>query len=239
MDEPRSGGPERALHDSRARAFHRDRRHPTFALSMPPDAASDRPSSNPREPASRDSTPRDAAAPDGAPRDPALRLWVALARAYRAIEAHAAADVARHGLTVAEFGILEALHHKGRLLLGALGQTILVSSGGITFLVDRLERRGLVAREQCPDDRRARYATLTPEGRRFIARIFPEHAARLHAALGGLDAEEQHEAFALLRTLGMHAAGLPTDDAPARSPKSPAKRATASGAKRPGRAKRG
>lgn len=149
-------------------------------------------------------------------RDPALRLWVALARAYRAIEAHAAADVGRHGLTVAEFGILEALHHRGRLLLGALGQKILVSSGGITFLVDRLERRGLVAREQCPDDRRARYATLTPEGRRLIARIFPEHAARLREALGGLDAGEQREAFALLRRLGMHAAEQPAEDPPPR-----------------------
>ena len=148
---------------------------------------------------------------DPVARDPALRLWVALARAYRAIEAHAAADAARHGLTVAEFGILEALHHKGRLLLGALGQTILVSSGGITFLVDRLARRGLVAREQCPDDRRARYAVLTPEGRRLIARIFPEHAARLREALGGLDATEQREAFALVRRIGRHAAELPVE----------------------------
>ena len=165
-------------------------------------------------------------------RDPALRLWVALARAYRAIEAHAAADVARHGLTVAEFGILEALHHRGRLLLGALGQKILVSSGGITFLVDRLERRGLVARERCPDDRRARYATLTPEGRRLIARIFPEHAARLREALGGLDAGEQREAFALLRRLGMHAAEQPTEEAPPAGPTKRAARRPAKGARR-------
>ena len=162
-------------------------------------------------------------------RDPALRLWVALARAYRAIEAHAAADVARHGLTVAEFGILEALHHKGRLLLGALGQTILVSSGGITFLVDRLERRGLVEREQCPDDRRARYAVLTPEGRRLIARIFPEHAARMREALAGLDAAGQREAFTLVRQLGLHAAEVPIEQPAAR----PAAKRPARGTRRP------
>ena len=50
----------------------------------------------------------------------ALKTWVVLARAYLAIERHVAADVARHDLTASEFGILEALYHKGPLLLGDL-----------------------------------------------------------------------------------------------------------------------
>ena len=148
--------------------------------------------------------------------DRALRLWVVLARAYRAIEAHAAADAARHGLTLAEFGILEALWHKGQLLLGELGQRILVSSGGITFLVDRLEARGLVAREECEEDRRARYAVLTREGERLVQRIFPEHQARLHQVLAGLDAGQQAEAAEFLKRLGLHAASIEVEPAPAR-----------------------
>ena len=149
--------------------------------------------------------------------DPALHLWVVLARAHRAIQAHATADAARHGLTLAEFGILEALWHKGRLLLGELGQTILVSSGGITFLVDRLEGRGLVAREECEEDRRARYAVLTREGERLVERIFPEHAQRIKAVLGGLEPAEQREAAELLKRLGRHAGSLETEAAPARA----------------------
>lgn len=148
---------------------------------------------------------------------PALHLWVVLARAFRAIEQHAAADAARHELTLAEFGILEALWHKGRLLLGELGQTILVSSGGITFLVDRLEGRGLVAREECEEDRRARYAVLTREGEKLVQRIFPEHAARLQAVLAGLDASEQKQAAELLKQLGRHAADTESEAPPARS----------------------
>ncbi|HEY0777923.1 MAG TPA: MarR family transcriptional regulator, partial [Gemmatirosa sp.] len=74
----------------------------------------------------------------------ALKLWVVLARAHAAIAARAAADIARHGLTLAEFGVLEALHHKGRMLLGEVQRSLLVSSGGVTYLVDRLERRGWV-----------------------------------------------------------------------------------------------
>src|SRR5690349_14934177 len=77
----------------------------------------------------------------------ALRLWVILSRAHEAIARHAEADVARHGLTIAEFAIIEALHHVGPMLLGELQRKILVSSGGVTYLVDRLEHRGLVRRQ--------------------------------------------------------------------------------------------
>ena len=108
--------------------------------------------------------------------DLALKLWVVLARSFRAIEAHAEADVARHELTLAEFGVLEALFHKGPLLLGDLQRRILVSSGGVTWLVNRLVKRGLVERRPCEGDKRARYAALTPRGEAFVKRIFPEHA---------------------------------------------------------------
>jgi MarR family 2-MHQ and catechol resistance regulon transcriptional repressor len=138
-----------------------------------------------------------------------LKLWVVLARAYAAIERHIAADVAEHGLTVTEFGILEALHHKGPLLLGEIQRKVLVTSGGITYLVDRLVEKGLVRREASPTDRRARFAVLTPAGSRLIARIFPDHAERIRAVLDGLTAREQEEATDLLRRLGTGAAEHP------------------------------
>ena len=135
-----------------------------------------------------------------------LKLWVVLARAHAAVEKHAAAHVARHELTMTEFGILEALYHKGPMLLGEVQRRILVSSGGITYLVDRLERRGLVERRECAEDRRARYAALTDEGEALISRIFPEHAACIEQALSGLEHKDKRQALELLRTLGRTAA---------------------------------
>ena len=139
----------------------------------------------------------------------ALKLWIVLSRAQSAVARHTEADVARHGLTIAEFGILEALYHRGPLLLGDLQRKILVSSGGVTYLVDRLEGKGLVERQDCPTDRRARYAALTSAGETLVARIFPEHARTIAAALSGLTKAEQAEATALLRTLGQAADELP------------------------------
>ncbi|HEX6939235.1 MAG TPA: MarR family transcriptional regulator [Longimicrobiales bacterium] len=138
----------------------------------------------------------------------ALKLWVVLARAFNAVQAHARADVARHGLTLAEFAVLEALYHKGSMLLGEVQRKILVSSGGITYLVDRLVERGLVERRPCASDRRAVYAALTPDGRALIDRIFPEHARALARAVSGLDGREKADAIRLLRQLGLAAAEL-------------------------------
>jgi MarR family 2-MHQ and catechol resistance regulon transcriptional repressor len=152
----------------------------------------------------------------------ALKLWVVLARASAAVGEVAKEDVERHGLTLAEFAILEALHHKGPLLLGEVQKRVLVSSGGITFLVDRLAKRGLVERLACPSDRRARYAVLTKRGTRLMREIFPEHAAAIREAMSGLGRNEQRELTELLKLLGKEAVRVAAEMA--RSGKAPAQR---------------
>lgn len=144
----------------------------------------------------------------------ALKVWVVLARAYLAISRHVDADVARHGLTTSEFGILEALYHKGPLLLGDLQKKVLVTSGGMTYLVDRLAQKGLLTRESFPGDKRARYAVLTPEGSALIRRIFPAHAKRLARVLDALSSKEQKRLAELLRTLGKGAEKRPLPGEP-------------------------
>jgi MarR family 2-MHQ and catechol resistance regulon transcriptional repressor len=136
----------------------------------------------------------------------ALKLWVVLARAHAAVARHAEADAAQDGLTLAEFAILETLLSRGRLRVGELQEKVLVTSGGTTYLVDRLTARGLVRRADCPEDRRVRYVELTPAGDALVRGAFDRHARRIAAALAGLTPAEQEQATALLRTLGRAAA---------------------------------
>lgn len=138
----------------------------------------------------------------------ALRLWIIMSRAHTAVSNHAAADIARHGLTLAEFAILEALYHRGPMLLGEVQKRILVSSGGITFLVDRLAAKGLVERRTCETDRRARYAALTDKGTAMVAEIFPAHADTLTRAMSGISTEDQKAITTLIRTMGLAAAEM-------------------------------
>jgi MarR family 2-MHQ and catechol resistance regulon transcriptional repressor len=136
----------------------------------------------------------------------ALKLWVVLARSHESLVQVLKADIERHDLTLAEFAVLEALYHKGPRLLGEIQKRVLVSSGGMTFLVDRLAKRGLAERRECSGDRRARYAALTAKGEKLMRSIFPEHAAAIHGAMKGLKQSEQRALTALLKTLGREAA---------------------------------
>ncbi|HYW06093.1 MAG TPA: MarR family transcriptional regulator [Longimicrobium sp.] len=139
-----------------------------------------------------------------------LKLWVVLARACSAVSRHVEAHVASRGLASAtEFGVLEALYHKGTLRHGDLQEKVLVTSGAITYVVDRLAAKGLVERRECDSDRRVRYVALTPAGDEFIRDVFNEHARAIARALGGLAPEEQAAATCLLRVLGRAAAELP------------------------------
>lgn len=139
-----------------------------------------------------------------APESAALKLWVVLMKAHRAMLDFAESDVARHGLSMTEFAILEALYHKGPLLLGDLQRRILVSSGGATYLVDRLTAKGLVERVECATDRRARYAALTVAGAELIARIFPEHQQAIERATERLSARDIEQLTSQLRRMGKH-----------------------------------
>ena len=136
----------------------------------------------------------------------ALKLFVVLTRATSAVTRmiHDHEDLG--GLTVTEFGILEALYHKGPLLLGDVQRKILLSSGGVTYTVDRLEEKGFVERRECEHDRRARYAALTASGEALMHRLFPGYADRIEEAFSELSAREQDEAIALLRKLGLSVA---------------------------------
>lgn len=149
----------------------------------------------------------------GTSRDRALKLWVVLSRAYAAVAEHDREDVRRSGLSPMEFAALEALYHKGPLLIGGLQEKVLISSGGMTYVVDQLEKKGLVERRPCPEDRRARYVLLTTGGEALMDRVFPAHAEQLERALAGLDEEEKAQAIDLLRKLGLAAARLPTTPA--------------------------
>ena len=135
----------------------------------------------------------------------ALDLYVVLSRASTWVEAHAIRDIRSHDLNPTEFGILEALYHKGPLPLQQLGEKVLISSGNITYAVDKLEQKCLLARKPSQHDRRVIYAELTPQGGDLLASIFPKHELVIQQAVSGLSREEQLEATRLLKKLGVYA----------------------------------
>jgi MarR family transcriptional regulator, 2-MHQ and catechol-resistance regulon repressor len=136
----------------------------------------------------------------------ALKLFVVLERAAGSVVRCLQRNADLQGLTHTEFEILEALYHKGPLLLGDVQRKILLTSGGVTYTVDRLAEKGLVERRDCASDRRARYAALTAKGHSLMEKIFPAIAKLIEETMSTLSAREQDEAIAALRKLGLRAA---------------------------------
>jgi len=138
--------------------------------------------------------------PDG--QRTALGLWVSLARCYSTYAKAIAAKVQEYDLTVPQFGTLEALYHLGPLSLGELADKLLVTGGNVTYVMDRLESRGLVSRYRSPEDRRVVQARLTPKGRDLVANVFPGHAEYVEHLCRHLGEQEQEELRRLLKELG-------------------------------------
>ena len=154
-------------------------------------------------------------ADDPAPRDwsheeeQALRLWIALARCYVTFSRAVACKVAEYDLTAPQFGVLEALFHLGPLSLGDLAEKLLVTGGNVTYVMDRLEDQGLVARERSGDDRRVVRAHLTTKGRATIEGVFPGHIGFVRSLVGDLQPDEQADLRELLKKLGKGIADVP------------------------------
>lgn len=138
-------------------------------------------------------------------RDLSLKLFVVLSKAYKVVMERAVKDMKRNGLSATEFSVLELLYHKGRTPLQPIGEKILVTSGSITYTVDKLERKGLIRRVECSEDRRVTYAEITETGKEWFDRIFPAHAEVIESLMGGLTEEEKQMAVILLKKLGKYA----------------------------------
>lgn len=132
----------------------------------------------------------------------ALSAYIKLARAANSAMAYARGGLENAGLSLGQFAVLEALYHVGPLCLGDLARRILTSSGNLTLVIDNLEKQGLVKRRQQGSDKRFVVATITPAGRRLIARIFPAHARRITEVMGRLTPAEQEKLGDLCRKLG-------------------------------------
>ena len=133
-----------------------------------------------------------------------LKLFVVLSKVHKGMMDQAVQDMKRHGLSSTEFMILELLYHKGPSPLQQIGDKVLITSGSITYNIDKLEKKGLLRRTPSAADRRVIYAEMTEAGKQWMDKVFPLHAKALDDAMGGLSPEEKLQTIDLLKKLGHH-----------------------------------
>jgi len=137
----------------------------------------------------------------------ALGTFVKLMRASESVSSDVHRHLADKGLTISQFGILEALYHLGPMCQRDLAEKILKSAGNITMVIDNLEKQNLVVRERSTEDRRYYLIRLRDKGRALIGGIFPAHVERIRKRMSHLTIKEQQTLSKLLKKLGQHQKG--------------------------------
>jgi DNA-binding MarR family transcriptional regulator len=112
--------------------------------------------------------------------------------------------LAAYGITRADFDVLATLRRSGkpyRLTPTALSRAMMISSGGTTKRIDRLEARGLIERLDDPNDRRGVVVALTPKGVKLVDDAVEAHVADEQRVLSALRPAERKTLVRLLDAL--------------------------------------
>ena len=133
----------------------------------------------------------------------ALDAYIKLQRGAETALARTTGHLVGCGLTVSQFGVLEALYHLGVLCQRELAGKLLRSTGNVSIVLKNLESRGLVSRERDPGDNRFMRVRITEAGRELLQDVFPRHVHGIVAEMGILTATEQVELARLCRKLGL------------------------------------
>lgn len=137
-----------------------------------------------------------------------LKLFVVLTRTLDSIKKRIEEDIKGLGLNTTEFAVLELIYNKGDQPIQKIGEKVLIASSSITYVVDKLEKKNLLKRRPCVDDRRVTFAVITEEGTKLMDEIFPKHKKAIQNIMSGLDTEEKEIIIEQLKKLGYHAKGV-------------------------------
>jgi len=131
-----------------------------------------------------------------------LKTLVALSRCFQSVRRRELKTIKRVGLTVAQFGVLEILYHKGDLRICEILEGTLSTGGNMTVVIENLERSGFVVRYPDPLDGRASLIQITGKGKELIDGMFFNHVANIGDIFSVLSTGEKQQLVQLLKKLG-------------------------------------
>jgi DNA-binding MarR family transcriptional regulator len=139
-----------------------------------------------------------------------------LAECLQGFERFSGESVRQSGLTHAQFDIVATLGNTPGMSYKELGERTLITKGTLTGVIERLEQKGLVARERNSDDKRSFFVRLTPAGEELFRDVFPKviaHGKQLFTGYAAADFDALEQALGKLR-LSIAEPVPTTDDEP-------------------------
>ncbi len=124
-----------------------------------------------------------------------------LVRTYQAFDSFSAQHIRTLGLTMSQFDVVATLGNTTGMTCGEIGEKTLMVKGTLTGVLDRLEKKGLLRRQENPQDKRSVLVVLTPQGEHVFQEVFPQHLAYLAPAFSRMGQPAQKELRRLLAIL--------------------------------------
>ena len=120
-----------------------------------------------------------------------LSTLIVFSRAEHTIHKREYQTIKESGLTVAQFGVLEALYNKGDMKICEIIDSILTTSGNITVVIKNLEKDGYIQRHFDPTDKRAAVISITGKGVQLIEQMLPKHIKNINQIFDVLTDDEK------------------------------------------------
>ena len=111
-------------------------------------------------------------------------------------------DISSHGMKSSDFAVLEALYHKGSQTVRDISNAVLINTGSITYVIDKLEKKDYVKRRHCQEDRRVVYIDITEQGKKLMDEIFPKHQQVIEELFSNVTEEEKKTVIDVLKRVG-------------------------------------
>lgn len=127
--------------------------------------------------------------------------YLELMKTSKAVQEEMKSELISYSLSPTEFSVLEVILRNGRQTIHQIAKSILISSGTMTYVIDKLEKRNLLKRNPCPDDRRIIHMTLTQAGMNLMKDIMPKYDAFLNSMFNCLEHEESGQLMKLLKKI--------------------------------------
>ncbi|APZ48617.1 MarR family transcriptional regulator [Jeotgalibaca sp. PTS2502] len=137
-----------------------------------------------------------------------LKALTVLMRSSQHVQESIKRSISNFGLNPSEFGVLELLYHKGEQPIQNIGKKILLASSSLTYVIDKLESKGLVSRKPCETDRRVIFTSITEDGRKLMDEIFPLNEKDIEKIFQALEPSELEQYVELVKKVGIHAETL-------------------------------
>lgn len=137
-----------------------------------------------------------------------IKAFTVFMKASQSVEKLIKQDFLKKEINLNEYAVMELLYHRGEMPIQSIGKRVLMGSGSITYVIDKLEKKGFLYRKPCEEDRRKMFACITDAGKEYMDIRVKEQEALITKVFAEWDDEEVGTAIDLLKRVGKYAESL-------------------------------